>query len=35
LCLGAGMISLSAWASMRGDIILQDCAKILFCPCFY
>jgi uncharacterized membrane protein YwaF len=35
LRLDAGMISLSELASMRGDIILQDCAKILFCPCFY
>jgi hypothetical protein len=35
LRLGAGMISLSALTSMGGDIILQDCGKVLFCPCFY
>ena len=30
LRLGAGMISLSAGASMGGDIILRDCGKV-FC----
>jgi hypothetical protein len=32
--LGAGMISLSALASMGGDIILQDCGKDFVLPVF-
>lgn len=32
LRLGAGMISLSAGASMGGDIILQDCGKDFVLP---
>jgi len=35
LRLGAGMISLSALASMDGDIILQDCGKDFVLPVFY
>jgi hypothetical protein len=34
LRLGAGMISLSAGASMGGDIILQDCGKDFVLPVF-
>jgi hypothetical protein len=34
LRLGAGMISLSARASMDGDIILQDCEKDFVLPVF-
>ena len=34
LRLGAGMISLSTGASMRGDIILLDCGKDFVLPVF-
>ena len=34
LCLGAGMISLSAGASMVGNIILLDCGKDFVLPVF-
>jgi hypothetical protein len=35
LCLGAGMISLSAGASMGGDIIFEDCGEVFLEACVY